>query len=98
MKDNAKVLWLQLGLKLLSAIESLMPAALIMWNQYLQKKSSDLRVSLEASKAELAIHKNEVAIREKYANQDRRNLLDRFLKRAIIRPGIRETDKDAPPD
>jgi len=79
MKNAGK--WAQLSLKLLSIIESILPAFLIAWNQSLRNRVARQRENILNKQHEIKVMKAKVEHDAKFMDKSDRTIIDDFLSR-----------------
>lgn len=76
---NDGVWWVQLGLKLLSVLEKVLPAFLLAWNESLRNKFRREKNQHEHTKNQLVVAKKHAEIDQKFAGKSDRDVVDDFL-------------------
>lgn len=89
---KSSVTWLQLGLKIFSFLEALLPALLVAWNGKLRNKVKHLEAELALAKFDLEQSEIKARVEESYESKDDRSVIDEFLhERGIGKPGTQPT-------
>ena len=88
MKPENTKPWLQFGLRLLSFLEKILPAFLLVWNQSLRHKLEREKNAHRDTKHRLDVNIERAKTRSKYDGKNDRDVIDDFLA------GTRESDRN----
>lgn len=88
---SLKLTTAKITLKLLGLFEALIPAALLVWNQYIRRQSDDLKMKADIATAKAKVAEKKLEIYEKYKDQNPNDMLIGFIERAKLRQNKDDT-------
>lgn len=78
MKES--VTWVQLALKVLAIVESMLPAFMVAWANATQNKLERKKQQIMNDRLKLEVEKNEIAENKKHENKSNRDVVDDFIR------------------
>ena len=80
MSAKNYVTWAQFGLKVLTLLETLLPAFLVAWTAHLRGKVSRLEGNLSYAEHKANVLERRAKLKESYRGKSPKSIIDNFLK------------------